>query len=195
MAKLAILQQKTRNAPQGSEIRLTTEVPSSFFVMERFLWKNELPPNHLHLTYACVEGEECDRWLIEPLIFCTTDDELSNMKSIAADAQLGGFETVYKDGTRRIIGPRRNATKRLSIDGPGGDRITHLYTALGPRPTWKPTGLRFLTNWGVSWLLGDTAQYPKGLRYRKIASGVGAVQDMVLRGSLATGLKQIKTSI
>lgn len=109
LAKLAILQQKTRNTPLGSETRLTTEVPSSFFVIERFLWKNELPPDHLHLTYACVEGEECDRWLIEPPIFGTTDDELSNMISIAVDVQLGGFETAYKDGTRRTIGHRRNA--------------------------------------------------------------------------------------
>ncbi|KAI8689414.1 F-box domain-containing protein [Fusarium sp. Ph1] len=173
---------KTTNVswpPLGSETRLTTEVPSSFFVMERFLWKNELPPDHLHLTYACVEGEECDRWLIEPLIFGTTDDELSNIISIAADVQLGGFETVYKDGTRRTIGPRRHAMKHLSIDGPGGERITHLYIALGPRPTWKPTGLRFLTNRGRQLVIGrygpvsKRAPLPENRQWRRCCAGHG----------------------
>lgn len=151
LAKLAILSRSAYETPR-SKTRFVNPRRSTP-VVERFMWKNELPPGHFHVRY---EGKRipCDRWSTEPLVFGTSDKELSNMISIAADVRLGGFEVIYRDGTRRSIGPRRHAMKHLSIDGPGGERIAHLYTALGPEPTLKVAGLRFVTNRGRQLVIG-----------------------------------------
>ncbi|RSL85128.1 hypothetical protein CEP51_003513 [Fusarium floridanum] len=160
LAKLAILQQNVVNVPPEIQTRLKLEIrcPLSSGI-RRFLWKNEVPPDQFHLGYRNRVGD-WDEWLMEPLIFGTTDEELSEITSIAADVQLGGFEIVYKNGTRRGIGPRRHAMKHLSIDGPGGERIRFAWV--------ESAGAGFLTNRGRQLVIGRLEPTPKPFPWLKL---------------------------
>ncbi|RSL67940.1 hypothetical protein CEP54_003013 [Fusarium duplospermum] len=161
LAKLAILEQLVRIVPSESKTRLKLEIgcPLSSKIRS-LLWKNEVPPDEFHLGYRTRAEVPWDEWLMEPLIFGTTDEELSEMTCIAADVQLGGFEIAYKNGTRRGIGPRRHAMKHLSIDGPDGERITFAWV--------ESTGVRFLTNRGRQLVIGRLGPNPQAFPSLKL---------------------------
>ncbi|RSL93702.1 hypothetical protein CEP52_013091 [Fusarium oligoseptatum] len=145
LAKLAILQQKRcKRASRDPNPTQARDTLSTFFRDQTFL----------------VEERDWDEWLMEPLIFGTTDEELSEITSIAADVQLGGFEIVYKNGTRRGIGPRRHAMKHLSIDGPGGERIRFAWV--------ESAGAGFLTNRGRQLVIGRLEPTPKPFPWLKL---------------------------
>ncbi|KAF4995957.1 hypothetical protein FDECE_12634 [Fusarium decemcellulare] len=158
LAKMAILQQPINKAPSESQGRLaaTSDVGSFNPKETDYLWANDLPPENVQIV-PCEHGYwayelKVDTAPMEPLIFGTTDEELANITSIAGDVHFGGFEVAYSDGTRRSIGPRRNAMKELAIDGPGGERIICVYASINH----IINGFRFVTNRGRQLILGQS---------------------------------------
>ncbi|KAL1595953.1 hypothetical protein SLS60_009643 [Paraconiothyrium brasiliense] len=178
VAKLALLEQHQDRLTPGRLSRVTG--PHSMAYSEEageVLWKGNLPPPCLRISELSAGywsyDLSSDMAPLEALIFGKCEEELGEITSIGADVHFGGFEIHYKTGNVRVIGPRRYAMQYLSINGRGGERITHVFWSQGH----IPSGCRFVTNRGRQLVIGCSSSREK--RYPSLES---ADKDCILAG-------------
>ena len=153
VSKLALLQQSTTNVPWVDRISDQNAANYNMDAM-RYLWRPQLPPAGLRLTshatgYWCFDFQS-DISPMEALVFATCEEEASEMTTLCADIQFGGFEVRYSSLPRRTVGPRHHAMKCLRIDGRGGERISSVFLTVAH----IVAGIRFVTNWGRQMVIG-----------------------------------------
>ncbi|KAF5591065.1 phosphatidylethanolamine n-methyltransferase [Fusarium pseudoanthophilum] len=163
ISELSLLYHRLTKAPKESRSRVQPReylddfgVPLNDPEKTTYLWKDALPPRELQIIPArcgvMPPGPEDDN-ICEALIFGTTDDDLSKITAIGVDAQLRGFEVCYSNGESRTIG-HTNAMQYLSIDGPGGERILHVYVEI----SFYPTGVQIVTTKNRHFIVGQAPQ-------------------------------------
>jgi hypothetical protein len=110
------------------------------------LWRNELPPPHLNISKSLV-GYWASDFSVElnphdAVVFGQNEAELAALTTISIDAQFGGLELGYADGSTKAYGPQRWGMSSFRIDGPGGERVTAVFMDVKTHPN----GLRLVTN-------------------------------------------------
>ncbi|KAJ4388666.1 hypothetical protein N0V93_006125 [Gnomoniopsis smithogilvyi] len=173
VSKLAMLSQPIWKLPSilGQRIPPSIEPPRALEMLQKYLWRGAIPSPSLDikpLTFRFFNSIDPPFYLrsdlaaMEPLIFGTTEDELSDITGISADEGFGGFQVHYAHRATRSIGPRMYAVKSLSIDGAGGERIFRIYYSMfsglgdSTRHMYLAKGwVRFVTNRGRQLIVGQ----------------------------------------
>ncbi|CAM1505971.1 Fc.00g116080.m01.CDS01 [Cosmosporella sp. VM-42] len=153
ICRIAILQQPRKKAYKLDRITEDhTRLPNLHAM--KWLWRTQLPPPSLHVSEFeagywnhDIQGDVSP---MEALVFASTEEELSDVTSIAADVQLGGFMVTYGHRPSRSIGPRLQALKTLNVDGNGGERLVSMIQVTEHIPCF----IRFVTNRGRQLVVG-----------------------------------------
>ncbi|KAL4803115.1 hypothetical protein BDV18DRAFT_153807 [Aspergillus unguis] len=129
--------------------------PESSTAIGSRLWKDHLPPPEMTMSEPRVGywsmDFKADLAPMEALVFGRDEAELATITEISADAQFGAFEVRYTNKPPKTIGPRPLTMKSLSIDGPGGERIVAVGTAVGH----ITHGIRLITSYNRQLVLGS----------------------------------------
>ncbi|KAH8882143.1 hypothetical protein GQ53DRAFT_831729 [Thozetella sp. PMI_491] len=165
ISKLALVQQPYQKLPSTSGSRVPSVEPNLFpdLSTQAYLWSAKPPAYPMIATTFPVgvwgAGIRPDASPMEPLVFGSTEEELADIKAVAVDVFLYGFEVQYRNRPPRAIGPRLQALQVLAIDGQSGERIATIFSwTVGKRLS----GLCFVTNHGKQMVVGN----PEGDRYQ-----------------------------
>lgn len=122
----------------------------------KMLWKDSLPSPESTRAWEYKSGYwkpsvSFDMVPMEPLIFRTSDLELSQVTGFCVARSFKGFQVRYSDRTIKRIGRSHENLKVFLIDGGAGERIVGMTVIV----THLPSFLRVVTNFSRQSVFGE----------------------------------------